>query len=116
MALLLAFVFIVQQVATSAAPHLAAMPMASADTRIALNPLSCDGMCASAIVHLCLPASGVCAAIVATLTYLPMSALLVLALIVIAAVAATPRSRSVAPRSWLWPADRRRALLQVFLI
>ena len=115
-AFLLAFVFIAQQVVTNAPLRPTAMPMASTDAQIVLNPPSCDGMCASAIVHLCLPTSRVCAAIIATFTHAPMLTLLVLALIALIAVAATPQSRSMASLSWFWPPERRRALLQVFLI
>ena len=115
-AFLLAFVFILQQVVTNAPLRLTAMPMASTDAQIALNPQPCNGMCTSAIVHLCLPTSRVCAAIIATFIHAPMLTLLVLALIALVAVAATPQSRGTASFFWLWPPERRRALLQVFLI
>jgi len=115
-ALLLAFVFIAQQVASNVPLNPTAMPMASADARVALNPQPCGGMCASAIVHLCLPASRVCTAVVATFTRAPVFALLALALVALIAVAAPTRSRTLASPSWVWPPTRRRALLQVFLI
>ena len=115
-ALFLAFVFIAQQVAANVPRNPTPMPMTSADAQMALNAQPCGGMCVSAIVHLCLPASRFCAAIIATFTHVPVFALLALTLIALAAVAAPTRARSVAFPSWLWPPERRRALLQVFLI
>lgn len=114
-ALLLAFVFIAQQVASNVPRNPTAMPMGSADARVALNPQPCGGMCASAIIP-CLPASRVCAAVVATFTRAPVFALLALALVALIAVAAPTRSRTLASLSWAGPPARRRALLQVFLI
>ena len=83
---------------------------------MALNPQPCGGMCTSAIIHLCLPASRVCAAVGATFTHAPMFALLVLALIARIAVVAPTRLRPLIFPSWLWPPERRRAFFQVFLI
>jgi len=114
-AVLLVFLAMVAQMAASDL-HVTAMPMDATDAQMHLTALPCTAMCGSAILHICLPASRVCAAVVATFTHAPVFALLALALIVLIAVAATPRSRIVASLSWLWPPDRRRALLQVFLI
>lgn len=115
-AFLVVFVLIAQQVVANVPRNPTPMPMASADAQMALNAQPCGGMCASAIVHLCLPASRVCAAIIATFTHVPVFALLILALIALIAVAAPTRAPIVAFPSWLWPPERRRALFQVFLI
>lgn len=97
-----------------ASPLRAAMPaMISASQQSNLD-MPCDGSCPTDIISLCIPGR-ICAAVEAALTSLPLTPLMSVVLLTLTLLAI--RTPFVAiRRQWLWPPERRRALLQVFVI
>jgi|GEM_PF-1804089 len=75
----------------------------------------CDSGCPSGIITLCVPGR-VCAAVEATLTRLSFTPLTLLVLLILTLLALPTSCVALRHPRWLWPPDRRRALLQVFLI
>ena len=114
-AILFVFLAMVMQMAVSDL-RATAMAMDATDASMQVTVPPCAGMCGSALMHVCLPASRVCAAIVGTFTHAPLFVPLVL--LFIALTAALVVQWGVIRRAvlWLWPPDEHRALLQVFLI
>lgn len=113
--IVVAFLAVVAQMATSDLGVME-MPMDTIAASMSMTTLPCAEMCGPALVHVCLPASRVCAATVATFT--PVSSLIpmLLALVALATARVVPHSAIHRTVLWLWPPERRRALLQVFLI
>jgi hypothetical protein len=100
--------------AASAQPANMAMPMGDAAQ---VGTLPCASMCSGAVLHACVPASRVCAAIPASLTANPLILTLVVLFVTLVALMASPGlGQMLRQQHWLWPPDQRRALLQVFLI
>jgi hypothetical protein len=112
MALML--VLLVHQV-VMAVPLNATVPIMAAMDQQTNIGMPCDGSCPSGVFTLCIPGR-ICAGVEAALTHLPFTPLLPLVLLILTLLVLRPSF--VAPRHprWLWPPDRRRALLQVFLI
>jgi len=77
--------------------------------------LPCDGACPSGVISLCIPGH-ICAGVVAALTRLPFSSLMPLLLLIVTLMAIRTPTLALRRERWFWPPDRRRALLQVFLI
>lgn len=75
----------------------------------------CGGECPTGIVSLCIPGR-ICAGVEAALTRLPFTPVLRLALLIVTVLAIRTSILAFRRERWLWPPDRRRALLQVFLI
>lgn len=113
--IVVAFLAVVTQMATSDLGVMA-MPTDTIAAPMSMTTLPCAEMCGPALVHVCLPASRVCAAAVATFT--PVSSLIpmLLALVALATALVVPHGAIHRTVLWLWPPERRRALLQVFLI
>lgn len=96
-------------------PLPAAAPAMAATNQQANIGMPCDGSCPTGIVTLCIPGR-ICAGVEVAPTRLPLAPLMLVVLLILAVLAI--RTSYVAPRHprWLWPPDRRRSLLQVFLI
>ena len=77
--------------------------------------MPCGGTCPVGIINLCVPGR-VCAAVQATFARLPFAPLMLLMLLFVAVMAIRAPILAIRPERWLWPSERRRALLQVFLI
>jgi len=113
-ALALLFVLLTHQL-LMASPLTTTMPTMDATRQRAKSDMPCDGGCPTGIVALCVPGR-ICAAVQATFARLPFT---LLALVLLISLTAITTNASVAARRnecWLWPPDRRRAFLQVFLI
>ena len=99
-----------------ATPLAAAAPVMAATNQQANIGMPCDGTCPTGIVTLCIPGR-ICAGVEAALTRLPFTPLMLLAFLIVTLLAIrTPILRLRRAHWRLWPPDRRRAFLQVFLI
>jgi hypothetical protein len=105
---------LVHQLAMAMPFHTAAPAMAATDLLSNIT-MPCDGSCPSGIITLCIPGR-VCAGVEAALTRLPFTPLLLVEFLILALLALRPSFVALRHPRWLWPPDRRRALLQVFLI
>lgn len=98
-----------------ASPLRAALPaMVSASQQSNLD-MPCGGSCPTGIISLCIPGR-VCAAFGAALTRFPLAPVMLVVLLILALLAIRAPFVAFRQRHWLWPPERRRALLQVFLI
>lgn len=91
------------------------MPIMAVTNQPSNFSMPCDSVCPSGIISLCIPGR-ICAGAEATLTRLPITPLLLLALLIAMLMAIRTPILAFRREHWLWPPDRRRALLQVFLI
>ncbi len=107
-------VLLVHQFAMVTPFHTVAPAMAATD-QISNVTMPCGGACPSGIISLCVPGR-ICAGVEATLTRLPFTPLLLLVLLILTMLVLRPSVVALRHPRWLWPPDRRRALLQVFLI
>ncbi len=113
-ALTLTLVLLVHQV-VMAMPLRTNTPMMAATNQQSNVTMPCDGACPSGIISLCIPGR-VCAGVEAALTRLPFAPLMLVVLLILTVLAIRTSFVSLRHPRWLWPSDRRRALLQVFLI
>jgi len=112
-ALVVACVLLAHQIAVMT-PLLGSMaPDVSSAAPVATDA-ACAAACLPTILRVCAPARA-CAVVWAAFTHSPSLPLMVLAFILFTALAVR---LPVAPHvsGWRWPAERRRAFLQVFLI
>ncbi len=112
MALLL--VLLTHQIIMATPLHAAVPPMAATNQQADIG-MPCDGACPTGIITLCIPGR-ICAGVEAALTRLPFTPVLLLALLIVTLLAIRTPILRLRREHWLWPPDRRRAFLQVFLI
>lgn len=98
-----------------ATPLPAAATAMAATTQQANIGIPCDSACPTGIVTLCIPGR-ICVGVEAAVTRLSFTPLLLLALLIVTLLAIRTPILRLRREHWLWPPDRRRALLQVFLI
>ncbi len=98
-----------------ATPLPAAVPVMAATNQQANIGMPCDGACPTGIVTLCIPGR-ICAGVEAAVTRLSLAPLLLLALLIVTLLAIRAPILAFRREHWLWPPDRRRAFLQIFLI
>ncbi len=108
------FVLLTHQI-IMATPLPALAPAMAATNQQANIGMPCGGSCPTGILSLCIPGR-ICAGVEAALTRLPFTPLLLLALLIAALLAIRAPILTLRRERWLWPPDRRRAFLQVFLI
>jgi len=113
-ALALMLVLLVHQLAMAAPFHTVAPAMAATD-QLSNVTMPCGGAYPSGIISLCIPGR-ICVGVEATLTHLPFTPLLLLVLLILTMLVLRQSVVALQHPHWLWPPDRRRALLQVFLI
>ncbi len=98
-----------------ATPLTMAMSTMDSTSQDVQSETPCGGGCPTGIVSLCIPGR-ICAGVEAALTRLSFTPLLLLALLIATLLAIRTPILAFRREHWLWPPDRRRALLQVFLI
>jgi len=98
-----------------ATPLPAAAPAMTATNQQANIGMPCDGACPTGIVTLCIPGR-ICVGVEAAVTRLPFTPLMLLLLLIVTLLAIRTPILAFRREHWLWPPDRRRAFLQVFLI
>lgn len=98
-----------------ATPLPAAAPAMAAANQQAIIGMPCDGACPTGIVTLCIPGR-ICVGVEAAVTRLPFTPLMLLLLLIVTLLAVRTPILRLRRAHWLWPPDRRRAFLQVFLI
>lgn len=98
-----------------ATPLNAIAPAMAATNQQSNIGMPCNGSCPTGIVSLCIPGR-ICAGVAATLTRLPFAPLMLALLLVLGVLATRTPILRLRRERWLWPPDRRRAFLQVFLI
>ncbi len=98
-----------------AAPMRMSLPMTSLGDEQITGNIPCDASCPSTLTRLCVP-DRICATVQAAFNRSPALPLLIAVLLLFTAVALRMLVRSIWRPASLWPPQRRRALLQVFLI
>jgi len=97
-----------------ASPLRTTVPAMAATSQQSNIDMPCDGSCLTGIISLCVPGR-VCVAVEAAFTRLPFAPVMLTVLLVLALLAIRRPFVALRQRHWLWPPERRRALLQVFL-
>ncbi len=112
--LTLLLVLLTHQIIMATPLPAAATAMAATNQQANIG-MPCDGSCPTGIVTLCIPGR-ICAGVEAALTRLSFTPLMLLALLIVTLLAIRTSILAFRREHWLWPPDRRRAFLQVFLI
>lgn len=110
----IALLILVHQVLLATPLHASIVPVSPANEQT-IPGGSCILTCLPTIARVC-EAGHVCATVQAVFNHPPFLPLMILALLFLAAVASPVPFFPLSPYGALWPPQRRRALLQVFLI
>ncbi len=110
----IALLILAHQVLLATPLHASIIPGAPASEQT-IPGSSCVITCLPTVARVC-EAGQVCATVQAVFNRLPFMPLMILALLVLATLAPRVHFSPVSPYGALWPPQRRRALLQIFLI